>query len=87
MSKKAKRLIIGIFIVFALIMTVPIPTGQCKDGGTKTYTSLTYKIVVWNHLYDDGEEIQTYHKTKIYWFPDNYSTLDLLWDEEKANIE
>ena len=47
-----------------------------KDGGTKEYKALTYKIVVWNRLL--GED-STYHKTSVFWFPNNFKSLDELW--------
>ena len=50
---KKKRLIIGA-IAILLLLIIPIPTGVLKDGGTRTYTALTYKLVRWNHLHDGG---------------------------------
>lgn len=67
-----------------MILAVPIPTGRYKDGGTREYTALTYKIVRWNRLTGaDG----TYSKTKVYFFPDNFKSIDSLWDKEEGEIE
>ncbi len=73
-----KRIIIIILAV--LILVTPIPTGIAKDGGTRAYTSLTYKIVDWHHLY--GYEGEIFDKTKIYFFPDNFKSLDELLEFE-----
>ena len=51
--KKKIWIIIAIAAVLAILF-VPIPTGQYKDGGTREYTALTYKIVNWNRLTEDG---------------------------------
>ena len=46
-----KKIWIPILIVAVIaILVIPIPTGTYKDGGTREYTSLTYKIVDWNRL-------------------------------------
>ena len=33
-------------VILLLILFVPIPTGVCKDGGTREYTALTYKRIL-----------------------------------------
>ena len=63
--------------VLAILFT-PIPTVAYKDGGTKVYSALTYKIVDWNRI--TGESI--YSKTRVYFFPNNFRTIDDLWVEE-----
>jgi hypothetical protein len=70
---------IWIIIVILLVLITPIPGGTYKDGGTKEYKALSYRIVVWNRLMDvDG----FYHKTSVYWFPDNFKSIDELWKME-----
>ena len=81
-----KRLII-LGLALVLILFLPIPIGTLDDGGTRIYASLTYKIVKWNRLtsvYVDGniEKIDTYSKTSVYFFPDNFKSVDELWDIE-----
>lgn len=50
-----KKVWIPIVIVALLaILVTPIPTGVYNDGGTREYTALTYKVVDWNRLTDDG---------------------------------
>lgn len=78
-----KRFII-IIIAAALILFVPVPTGQYNDGGTKEYTALTYKIVKWHRL--SGAEGEYYIKTSIYPFPLNFRSVDALWEREAKNL-
>ena len=79
-----KKILIPIIIIFVLtILFVPIPSGAYKDGGTREYTALTYKIVDWNRL-TAGE---TYNKTKVYFFPDNFKSIDRLWYYEEENVK
>ncbi len=82
----AKRLII-LGLALLLILFLPIPTGALDDGGTRIYAALTYKIVKWNRLmsvYVDGqiERIDTYSKTSVYFFPDNFKSANELWEIE-----
>jgi len=80
-----KKIWIPILIAAVIaILVIPIPTGTYKDGGTREYTSLTYKIVAWNRLTDDGS---TYSATKVYFFPNNFRSIDNLWYKEEPNVE
>ena len=80
-----KKIWIPILVVVILaILFVPIPSGVYKDGGTREYTALTYKIVDWNRLTDGGG---TYSKTKVYFFPYNFKSVGDLWYYEKDEIE
>lgn len=45
MKKKIWICIAG--VVLLAILFVPIPSGTYKDGGTRAYSALTYKIVKW----------------------------------------
>lgn len=87
-----KRIIISAVIVFALALYLflPIPKGTYDDGGTRVYAANTYKIVVWNKLIAERDEngqatVTTYHKTSVFWIPDNTKTIDQLWQLEIAN--
>ena len=62
-----------VIVVLLAILVIPIPTGVYKDGGTREYTALTYKVVDWNRLTDDGS---TYSATKVYFFPNNFRSID-----------
>jgi len=79
-----KRIWIPIVIVVILaILFVPIPTGTMKDGGTKVYSALTYKIVKWNRLYNDD----MFTETKVYFGTDSWKSIDDLFAEEQPNID
>ena len=90
-----KRIIIFSTIMLALLLLcfLPIPQGSYDDGGTKEYSALTYKIVKWNKLIsvygDDGnmERVDTYKRTSVYWIPDNFKSIDELWDIENPSNE
>lgn len=72
-----------LIVVFALgILFVPAPTGPYDDGGTRQYCALTYKVVQWNRLTVNG----TYKANKVYWFPNNFKTIDELWEMEQENV-
>ncbi len=78
-----KKIWIPIIAVIVLaILFVPIPTIY-KDGGTREFTALTYKIVDWNRMTGDS----TYKKTKIYPFPYNFKSIDGLWYYEEDKVE
>ncbi len=78
---KKKKILITVIIVLILILIIPVPSGVYKDGGTRAYTSLTYKIVDWNVITADN----IYDKIKIYFFPDNFKSVDELWQKEEEN--
>ncbi len=87
--KKAKIIIPVCIAAILLFLFLPIPTGSYDDGGTREYSALTYKIVVWNkflaEVNGDGSvgDFYTYHKTSVFWFPDNYKSIDDLWKMER----
>ncbi len=70
---------ICIIVLIILVLITPIPGGIYKDGGTKDYKALAYKVVVWNRLIGAGV---TYHKTSVFWFPNNFKNIDELWKLE-----
>lgn len=86
---KKKKIAIIIIVCILLILFVPVPGSTYKDGGTRDYSALTYKIVVWNRLgeiKEDGDNLieqDVYHKTSVYWIPDNFKSIDKLWQLEK----
>lgn len=81
--KKKIWIPIAAAVVLLTILFVPIPSGTYRDGGTREYTALTYKIVDWNRFTGDG----TYDKTRVYFFPNNFKSLDSLWHMEEDKIE
>ena len=82
MKKKIWTGVIAAVLLLALL-TVPIPTGVYKDGGTREYTALTYTIVDWNRLTEDA----VYNETRVYFFPDNFKSIDSLWQYEAERVE
>ena len=82
MKKKVWIWVLAGVLLLAVLFT-PIPTGTYKDGGTREYTALTYKIVDWNRLTGGG----TYDKTKVYFFPYNFKSIDSLWYLEENYVE
>ena len=71
-----------LLLCLGLVLFIPIPTGVYKDGGTREFTSLTYKVVKYNHLTDGG----VYNKLKIYPFPLNFFSIDSLLAKEEKNF-
>lgn len=78
-----KKIWIPIVIVLIAVLFIPIPSGVYKDGGTREYTALTYKIVKWNRLTGDS----TYDKLRVYLFPNNFRSIGSLWTHEEDNVE
>lgn len=70
-------------VILLAVLFVPIPTGHYKDGGTKEYTALTYKIVNWKRITGDS----VYDKTRVYFFPDNFKSVNSLWHMEEDKAE
>ncbi len=83
--KRRKLLII---LILAILLFLPIPSGYYKDGGTRSYSALTYKIVIWNRLVFDNPDYPDgiYHKFRIYPFPLNFRSLDQLWSREERYL-
>ena len=69
--------------IVLIVLFVPFSVQSYDDGGTRQYTSLTYRIMKWNHLVDQGR----YQGTTVYWFPDNRKSCQELWDKEKAAVQ
>ena len=77
-----KKKWIWILIILLALLFVPIPGGQLKDGGTRQYTALTYKLVHWQRL----TATDRHEATRIYWFPRNFRSLDSLWALEETHV-
>ena len=87
-----KKIIISIVVSVALVLIffLPIPQGTYLDGGTREYSALTYKIVVWNKFMvevdENGQTVHnTYRNTSVFWYPDNQKSIDELWKIEREN--
>ncbi len=78
-KKLSKKLWIPVAVLVLLaVLFVPV-SGVMDDGGTRVYSALTYKIVKWNRL--DG--LVRVKKTEVYFFPDNFKSMDALWEMEQ----
>lgn len=81
-DKKLLTLIIALALV--IVLFVPFGYASYDDGGTVRFTSLTYSVVKWNRYVSDwssGEmKLDLYQNTCFYVFPDNFRSLDELWD-------
>lgn len=81
MKNKIYIFLLAAAALLAILFT-PIPQPAYDDGGTREYIALTYKIVDWNRIYDDG----VYEKTKVYFGSDRSESVDTLWEREAENI-
>ena len=63
-----KKFIIIFAVIAAVLLLIPVRKVY-EDGGTQTYTSLTYKVIVWKQI--DGKS-----GTEFYIFPNNFHQLD-----------
>ncbi len=84
-----KIIIPAAVLVLALVLFLPIPQSAYDDGGTREYAALTYKIVKWHKLVsgmpdENGivDSVAIYDKTSVYWFPDNFKSIDELFEIE-----
>ena len=79
-----KKIFFAVIVIISLlaVLFIPIPTGELNDGGTRVYSALTYKIVVWNRTTDDG----IYENTKVYFGEDRFQNVDDLWNEEAQSV-
>jgi len=76
-KKRSKKIWIPIAVLVLLaVLFVPVSIGALDDGGTRVYSALTYKVVKWNRL--DG--LVRVRKTNVYWFPNNFKSIDELWE-------
>lgn len=95
LSKKNKIVIAAIVVVVVvlLVLFLPLDSGVYRDGGTRVYGALVYKVVKWKHLYSDGVDengnlvTKLYEKEVVYWFPDSTKSISELWEMEKDNVE
>lgn len=69
LNKKRKLIIFLLIILFT-----PFNIQAYKDGGTATYTALSYKLIVWNQLDDSPDGYKT--GTEIHFLPNNFHNLD-----------
>ena len=63
-----KKLIIVFAVIAVVLLLIPVRKVY-EDGGTQTYTSLTYKVIVWKQI--DGKS-----GTEFYLFSNSFHQLD-----------
>lgn len=86
MNKKINNRLLAGIIVLALVIVLFVPFGyrSYDDGGTQKFTSLAYAVVKWNRYESDwssGEmKLDKYENTSFYIFPDNFKSIDELWE-------
>ena len=80
-------------IAISLILFLPANSGTLKDGGTRVYGAIAYKVVKWKHMYTESIDangvpvIKLYEKKVVYWFPDSIKSIDELWEIEQKNVD
>ena len=79
---KIKKYTIIVIILAFVFLFFPV-RNTYKDGGTRCYSALTYKFVVWNRIQD--ADVPIYHKTSLFLFPNNLKSIDELWEIEINN--
>ncbi|MBC8569674.1 hypothetical protein [Zongyangia hominis] len=72
-ERRKKRIVTAVIVFLSLLVLLTPLTATYKDGGTRTYTALLYKVIVWRPL-EEGEDHKT--GTEVYIFPDNFHDLD-----------
>lgn len=76
--------IVAIIVIVVLgVLVIPVRTGTMNDGGTTEYRALTYRVVDWKRMTDDG----IYEKTRFYFFGDMSKSIGELWEREEPNVE
>lgn len=68
-------------VLFALLF-IPFPAGTMNDGGSRDYRAAFYRVVHWKRIMPETTETKTdiYENTCVYWFPDNWKSIDELWE-------
>ncbi|MBR5868980.1 MAG: hypothetical protein IKZ21_05990, partial [Clostridia bacterium] len=74
MKKKLWIPIAAVCLLLAILF-LPIPQTSADDGGSREYVALTYKIVAWNRITEDG----VYEATRVYWGPEKNTPMEELW--------
>ena len=86
MNKKINKKLLTAIIALALVIILFVPFGYTSydDGGTVRFTALTYTVVEWKRYESDwssGEmKLELYQNTCFYLFPNNFKSLDELWE-------
>lgn len=71
-----------VLVLLLALLLIPLPSGSYKDGGTRAFTALSYKVVCWQRLQPDGT---IYRRTALYLLPHSLLSIDELWEQEQYN--
>ena len=82
MKKKIWFSLAAVLLLLAILF-VPIPQTSADDGGSREYVAITYKIVDWNRITEDG----IYEATRVYWGADRKIPMEELWGYEIDKVE
>lgn len=87
-----KKVISAVLIISFIVLFIPIPSSPLRDGGTRAYSALTYKIVKWNKIYSQSlystdATLKKYQNTSVFWFPENFTDYEMLWEKEEKSFE
>ena len=85
-KKKKKQITINkkefiIILVFAIILLFTPIKKTYLDGGTKEYSAIMYKIIVWNKI-DNYYESGYKTNTEIHIFPFNFRSIDYYYEKD-----
>lgn len=76
--KRKKMLIAVIIVLIITILIFPIKT-RYKEGGTITYTSLLYKVIIWHAI----EKVDVKEGTDVYFFPNNFHDYQYYYERSR----
>ena len=63
-KQKRKKIIIGVLVAIGILGALVIPKReQYADGGSVSYTSLTYKIMNWNQTFGRTDREVYFHSS------------------------
>ena len=89
--RKVKKRTIAILIAAVVLIALffpflnPLFNGSMGDGGSQVYRALTYTVIKFHSLSPYGDRF--YEKTRVYWFPENFRSIDELWWEEISSLK
>lgn len=81
--KKTIWISVAAVLLLLAVLFLPIPQTSADDGGSREYVALTYKIVDWNRITEDG----IYEATRIYWGAERKLPMEELWGYEIDKVE
>ena len=68
-----KKGVIIIVIIIVVLLLIPFPL-QARDGGTRIYNAILYKVVVW-HRIDETQPGGYKTGIEVHFIPNNFNDL------------